>query len=112
MFPTQPYVPPTAILKDGKTPKDHGWCSKSGYAYDEYQKSSKQIAEDLAAGGANPSVQTGDAVGGVRAGDWAGNGAIYTWNDDFGDVGPRFPELEKQLFGSEFHVKSGIEFNK
>jgi ATP-dependent RNA helicase DDX3X len=37
--------------------------------------------------------------------------AIYEWNDEYGDVGPRFEELEKQLFGSENHVKTGINFS-
>ncbi|GKT62333.1 DEAD/DEAH box helicase [Colletotrichum tofieldiae] len=37
--------------------------------------------------------------GHVETTDWEGNGAIYEWNDDYGDVGPKFPELELALFG-------------
>ncbi|GJC82897.1 ATP-dependent RNA helicase ded1 [Colletotrichum liriopes] len=37
--------------------------------------------------------------GQVETTDWEGNGAIYEWNDDYGDVGPKFPELELALFG-------------
>ena len=36
--------------------------------------------------------------------------AVYEWNDEYGDVGPRFEELEKQLFGAENHVRAGINF--
>jgi ATP-dependent RNA helicase DDX3X len=44
------------------------------------------------------------------SGDWAGKGALYEWKDDYGDVGPRFEALEKQLFHSEYHVRTGIKF--
>lgn len=36
--------------------------------------------------------------------------AVYEWNDEYGDVGPRFEELEKQLFGAKNHVRAGINF--
>lgn len=36
--------------------------------------------------------------------------AVYEWNDEFGDVGPRFEELENQLFGAENHVRAGVNF--
>ncbi|KAJ6157584.1 DEAD/DEAH box RNA helicase [Penicillium chermesinum] len=39
--------------------------------------------------------------------DWAGNAARYEWKDEYGDVGPANPELEKQLFEVEFRSKPG-----
>ncbi|KAF2397490.1 DEAD/DEAH box RNA helicase [Trichodelitschia bisporula] len=31
----------------------------------------------------------------------------YEWNDEYGDVGPRVPELEDELFGTEFRMQVG-----
>jgi ATP-dependent RNA helicase DDX3X len=88
-----------------KNPQEHGWVAKTDYDYTMYMKSSKELAEAEAA--AKDTAEQGVDVGG-----WASNAAIYDWDDDFGDVGPRHPELEKQLFGSENHVRIGIKFEK
>jgi ATP-dependent RNA helicase DDX3X len=88
-----------------KNPQEHGWVPKTDYDYSTYMKSTKELAEAEAA--AKES-----AAPGVEVGGWASNAAIYDWDDDFGDVGPRHPELEKQLFGSDNHVRMGIQFEK
>jgi ATP-dependent RNA helicase DDX3X len=111
-----------------QTPQEHGWAPKQGFNYAEYNKTNKEIAEEIAAKketageGENDQIAAGqpasgqleiaDAVGGLRFGDWSSNAAVYEWQEEFGDVGPAFPELEKQLFGSEFHVKAGINFSQ
>lgn len=104
-----PFIVPTAKLS-GQTPQEYGWVSKTVYNYETYLKSPKELADTQATAIATEEVE--DAVGGVRAGDWANNAAIYTWDDEYGDVGPAFPELERQLFGSEYHVKTGVAFEK
>lgn len=46
---------------------------------------------------------------------FGGNAAIYEWNDEYGDVGPKFPELEIDLFGDpESRDKGpvGLDFSK
>ncbi len=93
----------------GKTPQEYGWVEKTTHDYATYLKTNKELAEAQANA---PAEEVADAVGGVRQGDWAHNAAIYTWDDEFGDVGPKFPELERQLFGSEYHVKSGLSFHR
>jgi ATP-dependent RNA helicase DDX3X len=114
-----------------RTPQEHGWVEKQNYNYAEYNKSNKEISNQLAAsrqtaaGGDNDHVVLGEsaselpdshvdagAVGGLQPGDWSSNAAVYEWQEEFGDVGPSFPALEKQLFGSEFHVRAGIDFDK
>lgn len=102
-----------------KTPQEHGWVQKQGYDYAQYNKTNKEIAEGLATGEENGEepVQTAEeetaAVGGLRPGEWASNAAVYEFpHGEEGDVGPRFEMLEKQLFGSDLHVKSGIDFKK
>ncbi|KAI6247525.1 ATP-dependent RNA helicase ded1 [Erysiphe necator] len=96
-------------------PQDHGWGDKVPYDYDSYAKTSKELAEENEAranNGDEAAIHYAGAVGGVRVGEWHNNAAVYEWDDEYGDVGPEFPELERQLFGSEFHVKSGIDFQK
>ena len=107
-----------------QTPQERGWAPTQKFDYSEYSKTNKEIAQDLAAqqnnageGEDDTAAPAGDddifdAVGGLQRGDWSSNAAVYEWNDEFGDVGPPFPALEKQLFGSEYHVKAGINFSK
>ncbi|MCJ1435750.1 hypothetical protein MMC27_005125 [Xylographa pallens] len=38
---------------------------------------------------------------------WASNAVRYEWNDEFGDVGPRHPELEKQLYRDQYTNRAG-----
>lgn len=52
-----------------------------------------------------------DAVGG-RVGRWHHEARIYEWNEEYGDIGPAHEELEKQLFGSDNHVKSGTQIDE
>lgn len=39
--------------------------------------------------------------------DWHGLARVYEWKDEYGDVAPRVPELEKELFGGEFQMRTG-----
>jgi len=38
---------------------------------------------------------------------WASNAVKYEWNDEYGDVGPAHPVLEKQLFKDRFIARAG-----
>lgn len=45
--------------------------------------------------------------------EWESGAACYEWDGEEGDVGPEFPELELQLFGSpENRISQGIDFSK
>lgn len=109
---------PAAVTAAHKTPQEHGWTEKTAYDYDKYNQSTQVAAPVHERDGREADQETpeeealAEAVGGLAPNDWASNAAKYEWDDSFGDVGPRFPELEKQLFGTENHVKSGIEFSK
>jgi ATP-dependent RNA helicase DDX3X len=83
-----------------KNPQEAGWVEKQAYDYETYNKSSKELFDE------------GLAPGGLGAQDWASNAAKYEWDEEYGDVGPAFPELELQLFGSEHRMRTGIEFAK
>ncbi|ODA78721.1 hypothetical protein RJ55_06103 [Drechmeria coniospora] len=54
------------------------------------------------------------AAGGGNDMDWGSNARIYQWCDEFGDVGPKFPELELELFGDPAlrHDRAGLDFSK
>jgi ATP-dependent RNA helicase DDX3X len=48
------------------------------------------------------------------AGPSEGAAQIYQWDDEFGDVGPKHPELELQLFGEpeSRRDRAGLDFSK
>ncbi|KAI9821489.1 MAG: hypothetical protein M1832_003337 [Thelocarpon impressellum] len=74
------------------------WVPKIKYDYTVYNADTQEARE--AAAGAS----------GVPA--WAANAEKYEWSEEFGDVGPAHPELEKQLFGNEHLVRSGSQFER
>ena len=43
-----------------------------------------------------------------------GQAKIYQWDEEFGDVGPKFEELELDLFGDPKyrHERAGLDFSK
>ncbi|PHH87554.1 hypothetical protein CDD83_8695 [Cordyceps sp. RAO-2017] len=45
---------------------------------------------------------------------WDGSARVYQWNDEYGDVGPSFPDLELELFGDPAHrqERTGLDFDK
>nr|XP_036588886.1 DEAD/DEAH box helicase [Colletotrichum truncatum]KAF6800528.1 DEAD/DEAH box helicase [Colletotrichum truncatum] len=50
--------------------------------------------------------------GPIESSNWEGNNVIYEWNDEYGDVGPKHPELEIMLFGDPESRRdhSGLDF--
>ena len=100
------------VALPAKNPQEYGWVEPTKYNYDLYTKSSKEQAEAQANVLGESAVTEDVGVGGIAVGDWASNAKTYTWDDEYGDVIPRFPDLEKQLFGAENHVRTGIKFEK
>jgi len=92
---------PSADATTTVDPQAYGWVAKEAYDYEKYNKTSKELLEANQANQAN----------GIESGDWESNAAIYEWNDDYGDVGPAFPELEQQLFGGDNQMRTGIKFS-
>ena len=105
---TQTNAPAQVAESTVNRAQEHGWAPKTAYDYEAYTKSNKELIEAQSAfTGEDPEI----AVGGLKPGMWHSDAAVYEWNDEFGDVGPRFEELEKQLFGAENHVRSGVNFS-
>lgn len=45
---------------------------------------------------------------------WDGSARVYEWSDEFGDVGPKLPELEMELFGDSStrpERSTGLDFS-
>lgn len=117
---------PDVVAVERKNPQEAGWVVAKKYDYETYNKSTKEQAEARAAvaDGADPDTEPAAdaaedaetetlAVGGLRPGEWASSGAIYEWNEEYGDVGPKFPDLEDQLFGkNNNHVRQGLAFER
>ncbi|KAH9436970.1 hypothetical protein MCOR02_000633 [Pyricularia oryzae] len=73
-----------------KGPKDlssaDGWVQRTDIDYDAYT--------------GNPSDRP----------QWDGSAPLYNWDGEEGDLGPEYPELEKQLFGERGESCAGIDF--
>ena len=42
---------------------------------------------------------------------WAASAERYEWLEEYGDVAPEFPELERQLFHNEHITRPGARFD-
>lgn len=92
-------------------PRHSDWIKQSGHATRiayNYAQYNMTEAERRAAEGDGPTLAPGDVL---QDEGWASNAVVYEYSDEFGDVGPAHPELEKQLFGSDVHVTTGIDFS-
>lgn len=64
--------------------KEHGWTQPLPYNY-----------------------AAADAVATQQEPHWLSDAAVYEWDDEFGDVGPVNPELERELFNSDHLMRAG-----
>lgn len=79
-----------------KVAQEKGWVEPSNFNYAQYNSS----------GGAS-----GEATD-VPDEEWAHTAVKYEWKEEYGDLGPEIPELEDQLFRSQYLTRMGIKFNK
>lgn len=74
----------TAVTEGLQSVDGHGhWDWRNNGAYEEY------MAQQESGGAAAAAASEG-----LRPGNWANNAAIYQWSDEYGDIGPRHPEVE------------------
>lgn len=64
------------------------------------------------AGWTEPVPYSYDSFNDGTFADWDGMAPRYEWKDEYGDIGPRNEELEKQLFNDEFMPRAGLRFDE
>jgi ATP-dependent RNA helicase DDX3X len=85
--PAQNFVgAPTDAAEAETKAREYNWPQKVHYDYTTYA----------------PKEEGALAVSGANLPTWACSAAKYEWLDEYGDVAPRIPELEAQLFDLEF----------
>ncbi|KAF2198946.1 DEAD-domain-containing protein [Delitschia confertaspora ATCC 74209] len=73
--------------------RDAGWAPQVPYNYTE---------------NTNPAGEIGEAPDAAApAAPWLADAVIYEWCDEYGEVGPRNEELERELFQAEHRMRSG-----
>ena len=86
---------PVKNVEAAKEARDKGWVEPQEYDYSAAAAPPTGVAQAVDQG----------------APSWAHNAVKYEWQEDFGDVGPKIPELEEQLFRSEFLNRKGLKFD-
>jgi ATP-dependent RNA helicase DDX3X len=69
--------------------KEYNWPEKIAYDYSAYQPVK------------NAPVDVGSMP------EWASSAVRYEWSDEYGEVGPRIPQLEADLYNLEFLHRAG-----
>ncbi|KAI9163282.1 ATP-dependent RNA helicase ded1 [Paramyrothecium foliicola] len=86
---------------------DHG--DANGINTDSAPQEAKQPVQGWEA--QQPEDYTAEA-GVITTGAPDGCARVYQWNDEFGDVGPSFPDLEIELFGApQDRQRTGLDFS-
>ena len=76
--------------------RDRGWVEPQGFDYAQYNATGKEAA----------------AAEALQGSGWAHSAVKYEWLEEYGDVGPVVPQLEEQLFRSEFRNRRGMRFDE
>lgn len=90
----QPVGPPADKEEAAAKARAYGFVTPIKYDYSVYGVKTGPDAEDEAES--------------VPAYNWAASAEKYEWDEEFGEVGPRVPELEDLLFKGEHMMKIGI----
>lgn len=76
--------------------REKGWVAPQGYNYDAYNASTTEERE---------------AVGAASL-LWASSAEKYEWSEEYGDIGPPHPDLEKVLFKNDYLNRAGVKFDQ
>lgn len=85
-----------------KQAREAGWVAPQAYNYETAQAKHG----DPAPSSSVEQVDTEEVAG------WMHKAVKYEWQEEYGDVGPEVPELEKQLFGGDTRTKTGQFLDK
>ncbi|KAL4805585.1 P-loop containing nucleoside triphosphate hydrolase protein [Aspergillus unguis] len=83
--------------------RQKGWVEPEKYDYSKYNAPFAPLSLDKSAEDGENPVNDDDTP------EWAANAAKYEWKDEYGDIGPKNPKLEEQLFRHEFINRAGLQ---
>lgn len=105
-------------LEAAQRARDAGWVERETYNYAAYNAAPNAGSNAAPSAGFNVAANPGSRDDGEATEQtkdipsWASNAMKYEWSDEYGDVGPAHPELERQLFKNELLNRTGLKFNK
>ena len=80
--------------------KNSAWVERTGFTYDVYNAKNREERQ-----AAEKQIYTDDIP------LWGASAQKFEWKEEYGDVAPRVPELELQLFNHEFINRKGKAMN-
>ncbi|KAL6713458.1 hypothetical protein ACLMJK_008923 [Lecanora helva] len=87
--------------------RDASWVEPQKFDYNTYNAGPKEQRSTVAAVGTEEAAGTEeDSVP-----TWAANATKYEWEDDYGEIGPKYDILERQLFGNSTQTEKGSHFS-
>lgn len=78
--------------------RNANWTQREKFNYDAYNADTREKREAVEAEQDLPA--------------WAHGAARYEWSEEYGDIGPEFPELEKLLFRDDTKTSKGDQYDK
>ena len=82
------------------------WNEPQKYDYKLYNATTREERDAVVAERETPGLAPTEEIP-----EWAAGAAKYEWKDEYGNVGPAHPELEKILFHNDSIARQGIMFS-
>jgi ATP-dependent RNA helicase DDX3X len=100
-----------------KAARDAGWVLPTAHNYTSkapvtaLNRNETEAHPDAAPAAEGEGVED-VPISRYRPSNWSHDAAKYEWSEEFGDVGPRDEQLEKDLFHGEFINRAGAKIEK
>lgn len=109
--PVRVAAPLRAAEENHKLVEATAWSKPVPYDYAAATGATREERDEAARNARSAELDaSGDAGMTADVPLWASNAKKYEWRDEFGDVGPAIPELERQLFDDQFGQRVGENF--
>lgn len=86
-------------------PSERGWDKPTPLDYEALQAKPSDLLTKVAADDEAEIIDTTEQE--IENPGWASSAIKYEWKDEYGDLGPEIPELERQLFTKEGSSQMG-----
>ncbi|KAF2757596.1 DEAD-box protein [Pseudovirgaria hyperparasitica] len=92
-------APPLNAADSMAKVKEHGWVERTAYDYKKFSDDRETREAEVVDEAGQPAL--------IEGADWLSSAMRYEWDDEYGDVGPKIPRLEEELFGKTFRQETG-----